>query len=218
MASTKGEPNNRSTQSRRARADDDASPRNLDSTGAMLDPLDGFPAPAQDDSPGARQSSEATQALPSDRADRAGRAGLLDDESIYAPPPRRTPPPTRQRPRRVKQVRRVRRTLRHIDPLSVLKVSLMFYGCFLVLWLVFVAILYWIVQAAGVFQTVEDLRRSLAVAGNWEVSLSFVEKWAFFIGLTAAIVMSLVNLFLAFLYNVVADVIGGIDMTFVERE
>ena len=215
MASSKGEPNNRSTQSRRARPAD-ASARNLDSTGGVFDPLEAFPAPAQDDAPG--PSAESTQALPTDRADRAGRSGLLDDESIYAPPRRRTPPPTRQRPRRVKQVRRVRRTLRHIDPLSVLKVSLMFYGCFLILWMVFVAILYWIVQAAGVFDTVEDLRRSIAVEGNWEISLSFVEKWAFFVGLTAAIVMSLVNLFLAFLYNVVADVIGGIDMTFVERD
>jgi hypothetical protein len=142
----------------------------------------------------------------------------MDDESIYAPPRRRTPPPTRQRPRRVKQVRRVRRTLRHIDPLSVLKVSLMFYGCFLILWMVFAAILYWVLQAAGLFDTIEGIRTSLAVEGSWDISLSFVEKWAFFIGLTAAIVMSLVNLFLAFLYNVVADVIGGIDMTFVERD
>lgn len=218
MASTKGEPNNRSTQSRRATTGD-ASGRDLDSTGALFDPLDAsFPAPPKDDSAAPRRSSDATEALPADRADRTGRAGLLDDDSIYAPPRRRTPPPASQRPRRVRQVRRVRRTLRHIDPLSVLKVSLMFYGCFLVLWLVFVAIVYWIVQAAGVFETVEDLRRSLAVAGNWEISLSFVEKWAFFIGLTGAIVMSLVNLFLAVLYNIVADIIGGIDMTFVERE
>lgn len=187
----------------------------MDSTGAMFDPLEAFPAPA-DESPA--PAAESTQALPTDRADRSGRSGLLDDESIYAPPRRKTPPPARQRPRRVRQVRRVRRTLRHIDPLSVLKVSLMFYGCFLVLWMVFVAILYWIVQAAGLFDTVENLRQSLAVEGNWEISLSFVEKWAFFIGLTAAIVMSLVNLFLAFLYNIVADVIGGIDMTFVERD
>ncbi|MDQ4095686.1 MAG: DUF3566 domain-containing protein [Actinomycetota bacterium] len=180
----------------------------------MFDPLETFPTTPADDSPGASPA----EALSTDRADRAGRSGLLDDEPIYAPPRRRPPPATRQRTRRVRQVRRVRRTLRHIDPLSVLKVSLMFYGCFLILWMVFVAILYWIVQAAGGFELVEGVREAFAVAGSWEVSLSFVEKWAFFIGLTAAILMSLVNLFLAFLYNIVADVIGGIDMTFVERD
>jgi hypothetical protein len=179
----------------------------------MLDPIDSvFPAPAREDERTPRPSSDDRQ------PERSGRAGLLDDESIYAPPRRRTPPPNRQRPRRVKQVRRVRRTLRHIDPLSVLKVSLMFYGCFLIIWMVFAAILYWVLQAAGLFDTIEGIRTSLAVEGSWDISLSFVEKWAFFIGLTAAIVMSLVNLFLAFLYNVVADVIGGIDMTFVERD
>lgn len=108
--------------------------------------------------------------------------------------------------------------MRHIDPFSILKVSLMFYGCFLVLWMVFVAILYWVLQSAGVFDTVESLRQSLTIRGSWELSLSFVEKWAFFLGLGVAVVMSLFNTFLAVLYNVIADTIGGIDMTFVERD
>ena len=216
MASTKGEPDNWSTRARRPAAEDPAS--HLDSTGALFDPVHStFAAPTKGDPrPGSAPPDE-TQALHSDRPERPSRA--IDDDSIYAPPRRRTPPPTRQRPRRVKQVRRVRRTLRHIDPLSVLKVSLMFYGCFLVIWLVFVAVIFWIVQAAGVFESVEEiLQTATLVDGPWTVSLAFVEKWAFFIGLTLSIVMSLVNLFLAFLYNVVADVIGGIDMTFVERD
>lgn len=95
----------------------------------------------------------------------------------------------------------------------------MFYGVFLVLWMLFVAIVYWLLQGADVFDTLESTLRSLTlVEGDWGISLSFVEKWAFFIGLTIGLVMSLVNLFLAFLYNVVADAIGGIDMTFVERD
>ena len=94
----------------------------------------------------------------------------------------------------------------------------MFYGCFLVMWMVFVAIIYWLLQGAGVFDTIESLRESLTIRGSWELSLSFVEKWAFFIGLAVAVVMSLFNLLLAFLYNVIADTIGGIDMTFVERD
>lgn len=115
-------------------------------------------------------------------------------------------------------MRRVRRTLRHIDPLSVLKVSLMFYGVFLVLWLIFVAIVYTLVEGAGVFDSINELRDVVAAKGSWTLTLGLVEKWAFFIGLAMSIFMALVNLFLAFLYNVVADTIGGIDMTFVERD
>ena len=201
MASTRGEPEEWSTRARRPSSDDPSSP-NLDATGPLLDPVNAaFAPPSPDDT----------------RVAGPDRGPTAPDEPIYAPPRRRAPPPG-QRPRRVKQVRRVRRTLRHIDPFSVLKVSLMFYGCFLVLWLVFVAIMYWILQGAGLFETLNNVRRSIAVDGTWKISLSMVEKWAFFIGLTVSVVMSLVNLFVAFLYNVVADVIGGIDMTFVERD
>jgi Transmembrane domain of unknown function (DUF3566) len=141
-----------------------------------------------------------------------------EEEMVFAPPPRRPRPAPGPRRRRTKPVRRVKRTLRHVDPLSVLKVSLLFYGVFLIIWLVVVAILYWIVDAAGLFDLIQDVLTSFAVEGKFEVTLTLVEKWAFFIGVIVAVVMSLVNLFLAFLYNVVADVVGGIDVTFVERD
>ena len=203
MASSTREPEEWSTRARPPTADDPSGP-NRDATAPLLDPLNAaFAPPAPDDTRIPRRPESAS-------------AGL--EEPIYAPPRRRSAPPG-QRPRRVKQVRRVRRTLRHIDPFSVLKVSLMFYGCFLVLWLAFVAIAFWVGQSAGIFDWVEKTLRGLTlVKGSWGVSLSFLEKWAFFIGLAVAVVMSLVNLFLAFLYNIVADVIGGVDMTFVERD
>ncbi len=95
----------------------------------------------------------------------------------------------------------------------------MFYACFVVLWLLFVAIVYWMLQGAGVFDTIESIRRQLTESrDSWQISLATVEKWAFFLGVAVATVMSLFNLFLAILYNVIADTIGGIDMTFVERD
>ena len=201
MASTTGDPEKWSPRARPAAPADEPT-SSLDPGAHALDPLS------------AAALAPPTRDAPPRNDERDPFGG---DEPIYAPRPRRTPPP-RQRPRRVKQVRRVRRTLRHIDPFSILKVSLMFYGCFLVLWMVFVAILYWVLQSAGVFDTVESLRQSLTIRGSWELSLSFVEKWAFFLGLGVAVVMSLFNTFLAVLYNVIADTIGGIDMTFVERD
>src|SRR5688572_8606279 len=42
--------------------------------------------------------------------------------------------------------RRVKRTLRHIDPLSVFKLSLFFYAIGIVVWLIFVAVLYSVVN------------------------------------------------------------------------
>jgi hypothetical protein len=130
-----------------------------------------------------------------------------------------TPAPGRYSGRRSRPAaRRVRRTLRHVDPLSVLKLSLFYYGCFLILWLVFVAVLYGVLSAAGLFERVEELGRALVLWDEVQITLWFVERWAFFIGLVLAVLASIVNVFLAFLYNLAADVVGGAEFTFVERD
>ena len=131
-------------------------------------------------------------------------------------PPRPVPPTRRTRA----VARRVKRTLRHVDPLSVLKLSMFFYACMLVLWLIFVAFLFWIVNSMGLFDSIEKFGSGMALEG-WDdlnIDLFYVEKWAFLIGFTFFVVGSLINTFLAFLYNVGADVIGGLDLTFVERD
>ncbi|MBW3594759.1 MAG: DUF3566 domain-containing protein [Actinobacteria bacterium] len=115
-------------------------------------------------------------------------------------------------------MRRVRRTLRHVDPVSVFKLSLFFYAIGLIVWLVFVAILYSMVEATGVFDSIEDVSRGLALGWRVEIDLWFVEKWALLIGLIFWILLSLTNLVISFLYNIGADTIGGIKMTFVEKD
>ncbi|MGI8775119.1 MAG: DUF3566 domain-containing protein [Actinomycetota bacterium] len=112
----------------------------------------------------------------------------------------------------------MKRRLRHIDPLSVLKVSLVFYLVFLVLWLVAVALFYSFLESLGLFEAAESLGQSLVLWEAVDISLGLVERWAFLIGLTMVVVGAIVNVLLAFLYNVIADLIGGIDLTFVERE
>lgn len=130
---------------------------------------------------------------------------------------RRPAPPAgaRRAPRR-RAVRRVRRTVRHIDPVSVFKLSLFYYGCFFIVWLLFVAALYAIAGALGVF----DLAREVSTVffEEWTVTLWTVEKWAFLLGIVFWVLGSILNLILAFIYNVAADFVGGVEMTFVERD
>jgi hypothetical protein len=102
--------------------------------------------------------------------------------------------------------------------MSVLKLSLLYYSCFLVVWLVVVAILYAVVNSLGVFDAIDDLADAFVLSWDSEITLFLVERWALVIGLLFLIGASLLNLFLAFLYNVVADYTGGIEMTFVERD
>lgn len=122
--------------------------------------------------------------------------------------------PVRRRP----GMRRVRRTIRYIDPISVLKLSLFYYGIFLIVWLIIAAILFGILNSLGLFNAIEDISEGFALGWQVNIDLFFIEKWTFFIGLILVILGSLVNVLLAFLYNVGADMVGGIEVTFAERE
>jgi Transmembrane domain of unknown function (DUF3566) len=159
-----------------------------------------------------------------------GAAPWLDDPA-HAPseslPPRTdvvpaNAPVDRPRPsgpaRRRFGVRRVKRTIHHVTPFSVLKLSLFFYAAFLILWLIFVAIVYWILSNAGFFEAFERFRRSTVLWEDLDLSLWVFERWALVIGLVMAVVGSLFNTFLAVLYNFGADTVGGVEVTFVERD
>lgn len=147
-----------------------------------------------------RAARERTQAMPPDTGTSRGRGG---------PDPRR-----RQRA----TVRRVKRTLRHVDPLSVFKLSLFFYGIGVIVWLLAVAILYSVVNSTGLFDAVEAFSQGLALGWKVQIDLWFVEKWALLIGIVIWFLGSLANLLISFLYNVGADMIGGVEMTFVEKD
>ena len=108
--------------------------------------------------------------------------------------------------------------LRHVDPFSVLKLSLFYYACFVILWLVFVAVLYTVLSSTGLLDRVERLGRLFVLWENIDISLWFVERWALIIGLACAVMASFVNVLLAVLYNLAADVVGGAELTFVDRE
>jgi len=113
--------------------------------------------------------------------------------------------------------RRVHRTLTYIDPMAVLKVSLIFYAVLLGVWLLLVALLYNFLSSLGVFDVIREIFEGFAVE-EVEISLLTVEKWALLIGLTGAVLGSLVNVLLSLLYNAAARLVGGIDVTFMERD
>ena len=102
--------------------------------------------------------------------------------------------------------------------MSILKLSLFFYACFLVIWLIIVAIIYSILNSMGLFDTIEELADAFALNWDSNITLFMVERWAFLIGLTMVVIGAIVNVFIAFLYNVAADMVGGVEMTFAERE
>ncbi len=127
---------------------------------------------------------------------------------------RGTEPARRQAPRRVRVV------IRRLNPWSVLKFSLLFYVCVMLVVLLGLVILYAVLSSLGVVDAFESLAGSLALGdqqGNFEVNGGYLFRMAFLIGLISAALWAAVTVFLAFLYNLIADLVGGIEVTLVER-
>jgi hypothetical protein len=176
-----------------------------DATGPLFDPLFD-PLPSEGGRSGEGRSLAASPAEV--------------DEQV-APPARLRPTgeAARVRRRRVRpSVRRVKRTLKRVNPWTVLKLSLFYYAIFLLVWLVFVAIAYWLLQPTELFEAIQDVGNIFFDWRNVDISLRFVERWAFFIGVIFVLAGTLVNTFLALLYNIASDVVGGLEFTFVERD
>jgi hypothetical protein len=107
-----------------------------------------------------------------------------------------------------------------VDPWSVLKLSLFYYSIFFVVWLIGVAVLFSFIESTGVFQTIEEIGNGMEVEdlANFEISMGDVLRWAAYIGGGLVLLASIVNVILAFLYNLGSDIVGGVEMTFVERD
>ena len=115
------------------------------------------------------------------------------------------------------RVRRVTRVIRDIDPWSVFKVGLVFN---LVLYLVAIiaAVLLWSVASAT--GTVDNIERFMESFG-WE-SFSF-NGWQLFrsltvLGLMVAVLLTGVWVLAVTVFNLIADLVGGVQVTVLEQE
>lgn len=127
----------------------------------------------------------------------------------------------RERRRRVRlEARRVRRVVRHIEPWSVLKISLLFYFC---LWLIFVlaGVLLWsFAEESGTLESIEDLVESLfALDSDGEFWSGGTIFRAYALGTLILFIAGVTfNVLLCVLYNLISDLTGGIRITVIEEE
>ena len=138
-------------------------------------------------------------------------------------PPPAPPTPARRIGTQDGSSRRTRVVLRKIGPLSVLKFSLLFYFCVMLIVFFALMIIYGLLSAVGAIDSAGRLLGYVFATGNSNgpqpVVIRFGEvfTWIFLVGCANVVLWSLVNVFVVFLYNLISDVVGGIEMTLAEK-
>jgi hypothetical protein len=177
-----------------------------------------------DGAPGERMSPSATQAIPTG-AQRVAGGGPIPPADPTVP---RGGVSSRTRGRGTSRSggrgpRRARLQLRHIDTWSALKISLVLSIALFFIWMVAVGILYGVLSALGVFDTLNDLFGQLGSASGSAASSKVITPGIVFGG---AAIIGAINIVLmtalctvgTFIYNLCADLVGGLEVTLSERD
>jgi hypothetical protein len=123
---------------------------------------------------------------------------------------------------RVAHPRRARLRVSHVNPLSVLKLSLLFGACMLVVLLVAVAALWFVLDSAGVFSSITEATSTItddSGSGGTAAWFSFgrVMLIAAGLGVLNVLAFALLSTVGALLYNLCSDFVGGVEVTLSER-
>ena len=129
-------------------------------------------------------------------------------------------------------VRRTRVEIRRLGPVSVLKFSLIFYFCFFLVVYLALAIIWAILSASGVIDSLEQLLGTIFPSGSGisptgevstggappiQIDSGTVFTWLFLAGCVGVAVWSCINVFVAVMYNLISDIVGGVEVTLADR-
>lgn len=189
--------------------------------------------------PGERQVPDVLQPSPGLPPRPAGQSGAAPDaRSVQTgaewpagvPGAARPPQPARPSPGHAvptpattlrRGPRRARLTLKRVDPWSVLKVTFVFSLAMLIVGVVAVIVLYVILGGMGVFDSISSFLQDVS-PGSQTVSdyapLYKVAGGAVVIGVVNVVLMTALATLGAFVYNLCADLVGGVEVTLTERE
>ena len=149
-----------------------------------------------------------------------------DSEAPPAPEPEERPAPGRSSggfqmgwPRN-RRPRQASLQLKRLDPWSVLKIALVLAVVLYLVWLVAVGVLYGVLDGIGVWDRLNGQYADLVTeqAGDRLISAGRVFGAAAVIGAVNSLLFAVALSVGAFVYNVSADLVGGVEVTLSERD
>jgi len=114
--------------------------------------------------------------------------------------------------------RQFRQTIRRVDLWSVVKISICFYLCALVVMLAAGVFLWWIATTFGAVHNVEKFVGTLIGSEDFELLTWRLLRGATLIGLVMVCIMVVTTVLGAAFYNLLSEIIGGVEITVVEEE
>lgn len=140
-----------------------------------------------------------------------------------APAPRVVPAvavPTRRQVRAARrlQARKVGRLVRHIDLWSLLKVSLLFYVCMLLVGVVAAVLVWSALQRSGAVGSVEGFVEEIFLLENFRFEGTEMFRIAVLGGMVGVLVATLLTVLGGLLFNLISDLTGGVRVSVVQLE
>jgi hypothetical protein len=146
-----------------------------------------------------------------DRARRRERREVAREAEAAAVP---APAPVRY------QARKVHRLVRHIEPWSVLKISLIFFFCIWIILLTAGVILWQVASNSGIIDNVESFIEEIFALKQDSFHFEAGQMFRAYAvgGLVMVVAATGFTVLLAVLFNLISDLTGGVRVTVVEEE
>ena len=120
--------------------------------------------------------------------------------------------------RRRARVKRTRRTIRHIDPWSVLKVSVLLYACLYGATVIAGYLLWTAAVQSGVITNIESFIAEVGSYEVWEINGDEIFRRATVIGAVLFVAGVAFNVLLTIIFNLISDLVGGVRVTLLEED
>ena len=99
-----------------------------------------------------------------------------------------------------------------------MRLSLLFYGCLLVVFMVAGALLWAVGTATGSIDNVERFIKELLALDSFAFDGAKLLQSTIIVGMVLVLLGTGANVLMAVLYNLTSDVVGGIEVTVLEEE
>lgn len=116
------------------------------------------------------------------------------------------------------QARKVRRVVRHVEPWSVLKISLIFYLCLWFIVMLAGVMLWSIAVGSGTVDDTESFIEELFALAEFTFNAGQIFRGFAVGGLVLVVAGTFFNVLLCVLFNLISDLTGGVRVTVIEEE